>query len=499
LKNIIFYLLSIFIFISNFSFGQDKTNKNQYNSWTIGAGASSHIFLGDVKQNDFAPQSYNGFNENRFGAFFNVSKQLNTVFGIQGEVNTGELAGFRQGYVGFQDLKFESSFNSLDLSVKGNISTFIFNLKKFNTSKLQMFAGLGVGVLSFRSIATQLDNDSIIDLEGYIDYPNAYVKDNAIEKKARISSFYKYFLNVNYCLTSKLELSLLFTKHQTLTNSLDVTFSSPNDAFNNNEDSYFSTSLGLKYNIGKNKKNLQWYNPLSETYHSQARVRKQIQGLRKDSDNDGVADQFDLDNNTPENISVDGSGRPLDVDMDGVYDYLDADPFSVPGAVVDENGLEIDSDGDGVGDSKDLDSNTRSGVLVNQNGEEIKDGTPFILPSVYFNSSSTTISQEDLKSLAVIAKVLMSNPELTLNIIGHTDSKGSIYSNNNLGLKRAKSVKTYLVDVFGISSNRLFEMSKGETMPLVINPNANLDNVQGDISTINTVDGINRRVDFEQP
>ena len=79
----------------------------------------------------------------------------------------------------------------------------------------------------------------------------------------------------------------------------------------------------------------------------------------------------------------------------------------------------------------------------------------------------------------------MSNPELTLNIIGHTDSKGSIYSNNNLGLKRAKSVKTYLVDVFGISSNRLFEMSKGETMPLVINPNANLDNVQGDISTIN--------------
>ena len=108
-----------------------------------------------------------------------------------------------------------------------------------------------------------------------------------------------------------------------------------------------ATSLGLKYNLGKNKKNLQWYNPLSETYHSQARTRKQIQGLRKDTDNDGVADQFDADPNTPDNISVDGSGKPLDVDMDGVFDYLDADPFSSKEAVVDENGLEVDSDGDG--------------------------------------------------------------------------------------------------------------------------------------------------------
>ena len=95
--------------------------------------------------------------------------------------------------------------------------------------------------------------------------------------------------------------------------------------------------------------------------------------------------------------------------------------------------------------------------------------------------------------------MLLANPQLTLNVIGHTDSKGSIYSNNDLGLKRAKSVKTYLVDVFGISKDRLFLMSKGETMPLVVNPNASLDNVQGEISTINTIDGINRRVDFEQP
>lgn len=484
------------------AFSQDKVkkkvNKKEFNSWSVGTGVSSLIFLGDVKQEDFFPDSYNGFNEHQFGGYLNVSKQFDPVFGFMAAGSFGQLAGFRKGFVEYPELKFESSFKAADLSVRANISTFIFNIKKYNTTKLQVFSGFGLGLISFRSIVTQLDSDTIISSEGYIDYPNPVVLENVEEKNARIANYYKYFVNVNYALSKKLELSINLTKFKTLTNSLDATSNSPNDAFNNNEDSYFATSLGLTYNIGKNKKNLHWYNPLNETYHSQERTRKQIQGLRKDSDNDGVADQFDVDPNTPQDISVDGSGKPLDVDMDGVFDYMDADPFSNPGAVVDENGLEIDSDGDGIGDSKDRDLNTKPGVLVNQNGEEIKDGTPSMLPSVYFNSSSTKIKEQDLKSLAIVAKVLIANPDLSLDVVGHTDSKGSIYSNNDLGLKRAESVKNYLVEVFGISSDRLFVVTKGETMPLVINPNATLDNAYGEISTINTIEGVNRRVDFEQ-
>jgi outer membrane protein OmpA-like peptidoglycan-associated protein len=501
MKNISFYLLSALLLITSISFGQEKIKKKQYNTWTVGAGASSLIFLGDVKQNDIFPSSYNDFNEHRFGAYFNVSKQFDPVFGLEGEFSVGSLAGFRQGFSTYSDLKFESTFRSADLSIKANISTFIFNIKKFNTAKFQIFTGFGVGLTSFRSIVTQLDNDSIVGVGvvGYIDYPVPFTADNVEEKSARVANYYKYFFNVNYALSKRIELSLDLTKYNTLTNDIDVTESSPNDGFNNAEDGYFATSLGLKYNFGKNKKNLQWYNPLSETYHSQARTRKQIQGLRKDTDNDGVADQFDADPNTPDNISVDGSGKPLDVDMDGVFDYLDADPFSSKGAVVDENGLEIDSDGDGIGDSKDLDSNTKPGVLVNQNGEEVNDGTPSILPSVYFNPSSVNIKEEDLKSLAIVAKVLLANVDLSLNVVGHTDSNGSIYSNNDLGLKRAESVKTYLVDVFGISQDRLFVMSKGETMPLVINSEATLENVKGELSIMNTIEGINRRVDFVQP
>jgi hypothetical protein len=35
-------------------------------------------------------------------------------------------------------------------------------------------------------------------------------------------------------------------------------------------------------------------------------------------------------------------------------------------------------------------------------------------------------------------------------------------------------------------------------MPLVINPNATLDSKNEEISVVNTIEGINRRVDFEQ-
>ena len=149
---------------------------------------------------------------------------------------------------------------------------------------------------------------------------------------------------------------------------------------------------------------------------------------------------------------MDGSGKPLDVDMDGVFDYLDADPFSSKGAVVDENGLEVDSDGDGIGDSKDLDSNTKPGVLVNQNGEEVNDGTPSILPSVYFNSSSVNIKEEDLKSLAIVAKVLLANADLSLNVVGHTDSNGSIYSNNDLNYQSTIDLTKFRKGVYILQS-----------------------------------------------
>ena len=54
--------------------------------------------------------------------------------------------------------------------------------------------------------------------------------------------------------------------------------------------------------------------------------------------------------------------------MDNIPDYIDKDPFSSKGAIVDNNGVEFDSDNDGIPDSKDLENNTEIGSIVNQYG-----------------------------------------------------------------------------------------------------------------------------------
>lgn len=62
----------------------------------------------------------------------------------------------------------------------------------------------------------------------------------------------------------------------------------------------------------------------------------------------------------------------------------------------------------------------------------------------------------------------MSSPEAggkTVFIEGHTDAKGSDYYNMSLSRERARAVKDYLVQNYGISPSRLVAEGKGETRP----------------------------------
>jgi outer membrane protein OmpA-like peptidoglycan-associated protein len=70
----------------------------------------------------------------------------------------------------------------------------------------------------------------------------------------------------------------------------------------------------------------------------------------KDGDNDGVADKDDKCPGTPNGVSVDKTGCPLDKDIDGVADYKDECPDTAGLATL--NGCP-DSDKDGIADNKD--------------------------------------------------------------------------------------------------------------------------------------------------
>lgn len=68
-----------------------------------------------------------------------------------------------------------------------------------------------------------------------------------------------------------------------------------------------------------------------------------------------------------------------------------------------------------------------------------------------------------------IGASMQGNPNLILEIEGHTDNIASDGYNLALGQKRAQSVKRYLADRFGIAIHRMFFISHGESKPKALN------------------------------
>src|SRR4030095_5746834 len=86
--------------------------------------------------------------------------------------------------------------------------------------------------------------------------------------------------------------------------------------------------LGLEFALGnKAKPQLLFDNPAARlNTHLQTQidtVKSEIQGLKTDTDGDGVADMFDKEPNTPAGSPVDSHGVTRDTDGDGVPDWKD--------------------------------------------------------------------------------------------------------------------------------------------------------------------------------
>lgn len=65
--------------------------------------------------------------------------------------------------------------------------------------------------------------------------------------------------------------------------------------------------------------------------------------------------------------------------------------------------------------------------------------------SIYFEYKSSRITKEGYSILRQVARHIKENPNLKTTIYGHTDPKGSLKYNKELGLKRAKACEKYLL------------------------------------------------------
>ena len=188
-----------------------------------------------------------------------------------------------------------------------------------------------------------------------------------------------------------------------------------------------------------------------------------------DADGDGVLDSRDDCPNTPAGQRVDTRGCLLDSDGDGVTDNLDQCPGTVRGAVVNAQGCELDDDNDGIVNRLDNCPNTNPGVPVDIRGCEIRE--VIRLPGVNFETNSDRLLPGTNTVLADAAATLRRNPDLIIEVAGHTDSAGSDTYNASLSERRAITVRDFLI-ANGVNADNLTVRGYGEGQPIADNATA---------------------------
>ena len=130
-----------------------------------------------------------------------------------------------------------------------------------------------------------------------------------------------------------------------------------------------------------------------------------------------------------------------------------------------ETGSAVDSDGDGVTDGRDGCPGSAAGYPVRDNGCALLDG---VLSGVTFVEGTAELEPGAGAQLDSLARLLKQYPDARVDILAHTDSRGTVRDQAILARQRLKSVGTYLQKK-GISGNRLVLRSFAGTRPLYRN------------------------------
>ena len=110
-----------------------------------------------------------------------------------------------------------------------------------------------------------------------------------------------------------------------------------------------------------------------------------------------------------------------------------------------------------------------AGFKVDENCRIIEQSVIVRAVDFEFNLSQLTVPAQ--QTLDEVARALLTQPELNVEIQGHTDSIGSVAYNLNLSQRRAEAVKAYLIGK-GVSASVLTAKGYGKAKPIASNDNA---------------------------
>ncbi|MBD3636299.1 MAG: PD40 domain-containing protein [Crocinitomicaceae bacterium] len=134
--------------------------------------------------------------------------------------------------------------------------------------------------------------------------------------------------------------------------------------------------------------------------------------------------------------------------------------------------------------SYNIDSKSISTTRKDKNTERVvnfelcppSQGSTFTLRNIYFDFDKYGLRDKSVADLNLLAQVMKENPNMIIELGGHTDTRGSSEYNEILSLNRAKVAKEYLVKK-GIDPKRIYVRGYGEKEPEI--PDSEIAKLQG--------------------
>ncbi|WP_128331089.1 OmpA family protein [Apibacter sp. HY039] len=392
-------------------------DQKQFNDWSI----SIYGGVPWLQSSDFTSIQNGASGTWRVGydVQASIDKQISHVFGIS---LVGQMGESKQGYNGGPEVDAKTKYHSISVIGDVKVSSLFRRIDNRSPYRWGIHAYAGVGFIGYKAYRKDLSR-------GETEY---YLIDKA---DLDIDSFFGQFgMGIVYKINNRWDAA--FKAMYIITGDKQFDGSGRTGYYaelhtGGNSDNFITTSLGLKYKLGKHNEHLAWVDPLREAFSkineaavSGGSVEVCVFG---DKDDDGVCDDWDRELDTPKGARVDGSGRALDVDMDGIIDLYDKCP-TFPGVPNLEH-PELH----GCPEPKQL-PKVINETIVNTMG------------GIQFNLDSDKILVESQPILDNVAEVILKYGQNTRFLVeGHTDARGSDAYNLNLSKRRVTSVIKYLV------------------------------------------------------
>jgi outer membrane protein OmpA-like peptidoglycan-associated protein len=91
-------------------------------------------------------------------------------------------------------------------------------------------------------------------------------------------------------------------------------------------------------------------------------------------------------------------------------------------------------------------------------------GSVLVMDKIFYEYNKATLNQGAVRHLDALVDLMKKYPEMEIDLVAHTDTRGDKRLNQELTDERSKNAKTYLV-YKGVEAQRINAFGKGETQP----------------------------------